>query len=136
MTQIFVFPAGDKPAERNLARSIETPVSKDKVLSYFEKVDPQVLGRLERVHQEGKGFYAWGTKPSEDGRNEDAWEAMEEGDYVLAYYKGAYHYVSTLLAKYNEPELARAIWEEDAGEEWCDNRADAHQLQCQRRILP
>jgi hypothetical protein len=41
---------------------------------------------------------------------------MEKGDYVLAYYKGAYHYVSTLLAKYNEPELARAIWEEDAEE--------------------
>jgi hypothetical protein len=42
---------------------------------------------------------------------------MEEGDYVLAYYKGAYHYVSTLLAKYNEPDLARAIWEGDTEEE-------------------
>ena len=42
---------------------------------------------------------------------------MEEGDYVLAYYKGAYHYISTLLAKYNEPELARSIWEDDADEE-------------------
>src|SRR5829696_1290062 len=45
---------------------------------------------------------------------------MEEGDYVLAYYKGAYRYVSTLLAKYNEPELARAIWEDpDGGSDTC-----------------
>jgi hypothetical protein len=114
MTQIFVFPAGDKPAQRNLARSIETPVSKEKILNYFEEANPQELRRLERVHQEENGFYAWRTKPSGDNLNEAAWEAMEEGDYVLAYYKGAYHYVSTLLAKYNEPGLARAIWEQDA----------------------
>jgi hypothetical protein len=117
MTQIFVFPAGDKPAQRNLARSIETPVSKEKILNYFEEANPQELRRLERVHQEENGFYAWGAKPSGDNLNEAAWEAMEAGDYVLAYYKGAYHYVSTLLAKYNEPRLARAIWEEDADEE-------------------
>src|SRR5215211_1874059 len=118
MTQIFVFPAGDDAAQRNLKRSIEAPTSKKKVRSYFQNANPQELRRLERIHRRGNGFYAWGTKPSDDGHNEGAWEAMEEGDYVLAYYKGAYRYVSTLLAKYNEPELARAIWEDP------DNEAD------------
>src|SRR5215212_6626575 len=116
MTQIFVFPAGDDAAQLNLRRSIETPIRKEKILSHFREVDPQELRRLERVHRDGGGFYAWGTKPSDDERNEGAWEAMEEGDYVLAYYKGAYRYVSILLAKYDEPELARAIWEDPGGE--------------------
>jgi hypothetical protein len=122
MTQIFVFPAGDDAAQRNLERSIATPISRELILDYFRETDPQDLRRLERVRREANGFYAWGTKPSDDGGNEGAWEAMEEGDYVLAYYKGAYHYVSSLLAKYDEPDLARAIWEdpdEDAyGETW------------------
>src|SRR3712207_1551856 len=104
MNQIFVFPAGDDAAQRNLKRSIETPVSKKLIRNYFQEANPQELRRLERMHREANGFYAWGTKPSDDGGNEDAWEAMEEGDYVLAYYKSAYHYVSTLLAKYDEPE--------------------------------
>jgi hypothetical protein len=76
MTQIFVFPAGDDAAQLNLTRSIETPIRKGKILSYFREADPQELRRLERVHRKGGGFYAWGTKPSEDGHNEGAWEAM------------------------------------------------------------
>jgi uncharacterized protein DUF3883/uncharacterized protein DUF3427 len=122
MTQIFVFPAGDEAAQRNLERSIARPISGKLILDYFREADPQELPRLERVHREANGFYAWGTKPSDDGGNEGAWEAMEEDDYVLAYYRGAYHYVSSLLAKYDEPDLARAIWEdpdeEAYGETW------------------
>ncbi len=72
MTQIFVFPAGDDPAQRNLKRSLETPVSKKMILSYFEEADPQELRKLERVYREENGFYAWGAKPSDDGGNEGA----------------------------------------------------------------
>ena len=35
---------------------------------------------------------------------------MERGDFVLRVYDAAYRYVSRLLAKYDIPEGAEAIW--------------------------
>jgi hypothetical protein len=46
MAQIFVFPAGDYAAQRNLARSIEMPIDKEKIFGYFEEAAPQELPRL------------------------------------------------------------------------------------------
>ena len=120
MTQIFVFPAGDYVAQQNLKLSIESPIKEEeKIFASFEETGTQERERLERIRQEGNGFYAWGAKPSADKGNERTWAGMKRGDYVLAYYKGAYRYVSNVLAKYNNPELAQAIWKEDTdGETW------------------
>jgi hypothetical protein len=119
MPRIFVFPAGNADAQRNLEISIRSPVPAHTVLGAVEGIGDRELEQLERIRQEGPGFYAWGAQPSIDLGNEHTWQAMERGDYVLAYYGRAYHYVAQVLGKYHEPGLARAIWKEDAnGRTW------------------
>jgi hypothetical protein len=45
---------------------------------------------------------------------------MARGDYVLAYYAKAYHYVARVLASFHKPTLAKNIWgaNEDTGNTW------------------
>jgi hypothetical protein len=44
---------------------------------------------------------------------------MERGDFILCVYDAAYHYVARLLAKYDNPECAEAIWgTNDEGRTW------------------
>ena len=44
---------------------------------------------------------------------------MERDDFVLCVYDGIYHYVARLLAKYDNPECAEAIWgTNDEGRTW------------------
>ncbi len=119
MTQIFVFPAGDYVAQQNLKLSIESPIKEEEKVfaSFFEEAGTYERERLDKIRQEGNGFYAWGAKPRADKGNERTWAAMKRGDSVLAYYKGACRYVSNVLAKYNNPELAQAIWKEDTDRE-------------------
>jgi hypothetical protein len=72
---------------------------------------------LERIKQEGRGFYAWGAVWGV--RNVPTWEQMERDDFVLCVYDGTYRYVSTLLAKYDNSECAEAIWgTNDEGRTW------------------
>jgi putative restriction endonuclease len=119
MPQIFVFPAGDAVAQQNLAISVQDCIPEDRVFGAVEEDVGQERERLERILGEANGFYAWGAQPSDDDGNERTWEAMERGDYVLTYYGRAYHYVSRVLDTFHSPELARAIWDEDArGETW------------------
>lgn len=52
-------------------------------------------------------------------RNVPTWEQMERDDFVLCVYDGIYHYVARLLAKYDNPEYAEAIWgTNDEGRTW------------------
>ena len=47
------------------------------------------------------------------------WEQMERGDFVLCVYDNAYHYVARVLARYDNPECAEAIWgTNDEGRTW------------------
>jgi hypothetical protein len=48
-----------------------------------------------------------------------AWEQMERDNFVLCVYDGIYHYVARVLANYDNPECAEAIWgTNDEGRTW------------------
>lgn len=105
MPQIFIFTAANAKAQENLGKSIENPVEDEKVFDNFDQPHHE---ELERIRDEGNGFYAWGAVWGV--RNVPTWEQMERDDFVLCVYDGAYRYVARLLAKYDNPEYAEAIW--------------------------
>jgi len=114
MPQIFVFTAGNPEAREHLSASIENPVDDSVVFDDFDEPHHE---ELKRIRDEGRGFYAWGAVWGV--RNVPTWEQMKRGDFVLCVYDGAYHYVSRLLAKYDNPECAEAIWgTNDEGRTW------------------
>jgi hypothetical protein len=84
--RIFVFTARKPKAQRNLVISIENPLDEETVFGSFA---PAYHEELERIRNEGNGFYAWGAVPGL--RNIPNWMAMERGDYVLCVYSNTYH---------------------------------------------
>ena len=60
MTQIFVFTAGRSEAQQHLVDSIRNPIDEETVFSSFASADRE---ELERIREEGNGFYAWGAVP-------------------------------------------------------------------------
>jgi 5-methylcytosine-specific restriction endonuclease McrA len=114
MPKIFVFTAGNPVAQQHLEDSIENPIAEAKVFGSFASTHRE---ELERIREEGNGFYAWGAVPGL--RNIPNWETMERGDYVLCAYNNTYHYVARVLAKYDNQRFARRIWGEDEdGKTW------------------
>lgn len=112
--RIFVFTARKPKAQRNLVISIKNPIDEEPVFDSFGSAHRD---DLERIQEEGGGFYAWGAVPGV--RNIPNWKAMERGDYVLCMYGNTYHYVARVLAKYNNERFARRVWGEDeGGETW------------------
>ena len=105
MPQIFVFTAGNPEARQHLVDSIQNPIDEAKVYDNFDQPHHE---ELQRIKDEGSGFYAWGAVPGV--RNIPTWEQMERGDFVLCVYDATYRYVARLLAKYDNPECAGAIW--------------------------
>jgi len=114
MPQIFVFTAGNPEARQHLVDSIQNPIDDAVVFGNFDEPHHE---ELQRIKDEAGGFYAWGAVWVI--RNLPTWEQMERGDFVLCVYDGVYHYVSRLLAKYDNPECAEAIWgTNDEGQTW------------------
>src|SRR5918994_4463302 len=114
MPQIFIFTAGNPEARQHLMDSIRNPIDLDKVFGSFPSTDRE---ELERIREEGNGFYAWGAVPGL--RNIPTWETMERGDYVLCVYDSTYGYVARVLAKYQNERFARRVWDEDEdGRTW------------------
>jgi 5-methylcytosine-specific restriction endonuclease McrA len=114
MPQIFIFTAGRPEAQQHLVDSIRDPIGEETVFGSFTSAYRQ---ELERIRNEGNGFYAWGAVPGL--RNTPTWETMERGDYVLCVYDSTYHYVSRVLAKYENERFARRLWGEDEdGQTW------------------
>jgi hypothetical protein len=105
MPQIFVFTAGNPEARQHLVDSIQNPVDDGVVFGNFDESHQE---ELQRIRNEVGGFYAWGAVWGI--RNLPTWEQMERDDFVLCVYDGIYHYVARLLAKYDNPECAEAIW--------------------------
>jgi 5-methylcytosine-specific restriction endonuclease McrA len=106
--QIFVFPAANRIAQENLGKSIKNPVKDEPVFESFEEADERLREKLERIKEDGNGFYAWGAQPR--GHARSTWEKMRRGDYVLGYYHKAYHHVSRVLETFHDPALATNIW--------------------------
>lgn len=114
MPQIFVFTAGNPEARQHLVDSIQNSIDDEKVFDNFAEPHHE---ELKRIRHEGKGFYAWGAVWGP--RNEPTWERMERDDFVLCVYDSAYRYVARVLAKYENPECADAIWgTNDKGQTW------------------
>ena len=114
MRQIFVFTAGNPEARQHLVDSIQNPVDDEKV---FDNFDESHHEELKRIRDEAGRFYAWGAVWGI--RNVPTWEQMERDDFVLCVYDGIYHYVARLLARYDNPECAEAIWgTNDEGQTW------------------
>jgi hypothetical protein len=114
MRQIFVFTAGNPEARQHLVDSIQNPIDDEKVFGNFDESHHE---ELERIRDEAGHFYAWGAVWGL--RNVPTWEQMERDDFVLCVYDGIYHYVARLLAKYDNPECAEAIWgTNDEGQTW------------------
>jgi hypothetical protein len=57
MPKIFIFTAANAKAQENLGKSIENPVENEKV---FDSFAASHYEELERIRDEGNGFYAWG----------------------------------------------------------------------------
>jgi predicted restriction endonuclease len=108
MPQIFFFAAGNSEARQHLVESIENQIDEQMVFGSFAVA---LREELERIREEGKGFYAWGAIPGM--RNIPNWEVMQRGDYVLCVYENTYHYVARVLAKYENERFARRVWGED-----------------------
>ena len=106
MTQIFVFTAGNPEARQHLADSIQSPID-DPQAKVFDNFDEAYHVELERIKDEGRGFYTWGAVWGV--RNLPTWEQMERDDFVLCVYDATYRYVAGVLAKYDNPECAEAI---------------------------
>jgi hypothetical protein len=70
--RIFVFTARNNKAQRNLSISIENQIEEKPVFGSFA---PALREELERIRDEGNGFYAWGAVPGP--RNIPNWKAME-----------------------------------------------------------
>ena len=95
-------------------RGAFTLAAVETVFSSFASADRE---ELERVREEGNGFYAWGAVPGL--KNTPTWETMERGDYILCVYDSTYHYVARVLAKYDNERFARRVWGEDEdGQTW------------------
>jgi hypothetical protein len=99
MPKIFVFIAGDRAARQHLADSIEHAIPDETVFANFDEPHHE---ELERIREEGNGFYAWGALPGSGNRR--TWEAMGRGDRVLCVYDNAYRYTARVLAKYDNPD--------------------------------
>ena len=59
-SRIFVFTARNPKAQRNLVISIKNPIDEEPVLDSFGFA---YRDDLERIQEEGGGFYAWGAVP-------------------------------------------------------------------------
>ncbi len=118
--QIFVFPARDPLAQENLGKSIENAIKDETVLESFEEGDESLREKLERIKEDGDGYYAWGAQPR--GHAASTWKKMNRGDYVLGYHHKAYHYVCRVLETFHHPALATNIWGVDAktGKTWAE----------------
>ena len=114
MPQMFVFTAGNSEARQHLIASIQHPIDDARVFDNFEESHHE---ELERIKDEGKGFYAWGAVPGI--RNIPTWEQMKRGDFVLCVYDSADRYVARILGLYDNPECAEAIWgTNESGQTW------------------
>jgi hypothetical protein len=58
--QIFVFPARNSVAQENLGKPIDNPIADEGVFKIFEESDEGLREKLERIREDGDGFYAWG----------------------------------------------------------------------------
>jgi hypothetical protein len=106
--EIFVFTAANPTAQENLLKLIENSIQLESIVfERFEEMSKGFYKELDRIKDTAGGFYAWGAEPR--GHASSTWGKMTRGDYVLAYYAKAFHYVARVLASFHKPNLAKNI---------------------------
>lgn len=114
MGGIYVFTAGNKAARAHLADSISSAVPLNRLHQHLPTKDAT---DLESIVAQPDGFYAWGAVSGE--RNVPNWQSLAPGDTVLTVYDNRYRFISSVLAKVHNEDLARSIWGSDEeGRTW------------------
>lgn len=114
MRQIFIFTAGDKNARAHLQKSILKAVPFDWMQDALGHDQTDYYRSLLPGEE---GFYSWGAVPGPVNRR--TWNAMRVGDLVLTVYGNQYHFLSSVVGKFDSPTLASRIWDMDeAGKTW------------------
>ncbi len=105
--QIFIFTAGNTDARENLHKTIENPIDINNALDLFPAENHDEIRKIHENH----GLYAWGAVPG--SQNIPRWNRIQSDDWMLCAYENTYHWVSQIVAKYDNEKFARAIWGED-----------------------
>jgi hypothetical protein len=71
MENIFIFTAAESAARKHLEDTILRSISETTVFSTF---DEKYHTKLQKIKNQGNGFYAWGAVPGK--RNEPTWKRM------------------------------------------------------------
>lgn len=112
MARIFLA-AADSPRDRvDLDRSIGTPIDRQLVIRSFSDATYPELIDIER---KGHGFFAWGVTGQPDAVQ--AWFTMGVGDFLLIAQRDQYRFYARVLARYENPKAARAIWGNEPAED-------------------
>lgn len=112
MPKIFVFSAGDIDSRRRLGQSVAEFVPFDVLLKAMPHEDAKEL-MASMPGQEG--FYAIGAVArTNSGRT---WVSAELGDIALIVVGKQYRYISTVVGKANNKNLAGEIWDTDVGKD-------------------
>lgn len=105
MRQLYIFTAGDADAREHLNDSIRNPQPSTLLDAHLPV---ERAGYLRSLLPDSEHFYAWGSVPSK--RIISWWNQMQDGDIVLTVFENRYRYVSSVIAKIHNADLARAIW--------------------------
>ena len=104
---IFIFTAGDKNARKHLNDSVITSI-KYSLINFH--LDSRFISRISSSSSGSSKdeFFAWGAV--EGPVNIRNWKKIQSGDYILCVFDNQYQYLSKILDKTINKELAAKIW--------------------------
>ncbi|MED0983028.1 HNH endonuclease [Bacillus paramycoides] len=110
---LYYFTASDGSAQKHWQDTIQNPYP---ISTHLTDLDTNTVTKLkdnglhERVHM-------WGAIPGSS--NIKRWGKLKEGDRILAYSKGEFHFYGTIFAKAHNPDVAKKVWgTNNKGETW------------------
>lgn len=114
MQQLFIVPACDISAIRNIGKSLEKKVNLQELLvrTHINWEERARTGKQRQFRM----VNVWGTRENK----KSVWEKMNSGDTVLYYSKkeamgkSFIHFIGTVEATIDSPELAKEIWQEES----------------------
>lgn len=111
---VAVLPCADPSARENYSKSIEKPVSEDRIRSLLEPFQSEEVER-----HFGGPTLIWGVTPGGRDRNRNRWRLLRSGDLALFYRDWEIFSRATVVLKLQNAQLARNLWgEESPGVTW------------------
>jgi uncharacterized protein with ParB-like and HNH nuclease domain len=104
---IFIFTAGDKNARKHLDDSVISSI-KYSLINFH--LDSKFISRISSSSSGSSKdeFFAWGAV--EGPVNIRNWNKIQSGDYILCVFDNKYQYISKVLDKTINKQLATNIW--------------------------